>query len=126
MNRSNRKGMGRCARFLACLVLLGGLAGCDDDWDYTPPEGMGALIIDNFTGERVRVYLDGAEVNSVSSGHHRTYDLAPGVIRVALDSEDIQRAWADDVDVLEGRLTIMELRSSTYDWYEFDVQIYFD
>jgi len=107
------------------FVLL--LSGCDDArYDYTPPEGMGALIIENYTGDSVRVYIDGVQVETVSSGGQRIYDVLPGVRRVALDSEDILRSWAGDVDLLEGRRTIMELRGSNLQLEAFDVTLFFD
>ena len=43
------------------------VAGCDNsDFDHDPPAGQGSLIVDNFTGDRVRVYIDGEEAQSVS------------------------------------------------------------
>jgi len=53
-------------------------------------------------------------------------DVLPGVRRVAVDSEDILRSWAGDVDLLEGRRTIMELRGETYRLETFDVTLYFN
>jgi len=110
-----------------CGLLAGGLAGCDDSlYDYTPPAGFGALIVDNFTGDRIRVYIDGQETETVSSGKHRIYDRLPGLHRVALDSEDIRRSWADDVDILEGRRTVMEVRGDSINLEAFDVRVFFD
>lgn len=118
-------------KWIGILVLCGLAAGllssCDDDrYDYTPPAGMGALIIENYTGDRVLVYIDGVQAESVSSGGQGTYDVLPGVRRIALDSEDILRSWAGDVDLLEGRRSIMELRGSSFQLEVFDVTLYFD
>lgn len=101
------------------------LAGCDEtEYDYDPPPGQGSLVVDNFTGDRIYVYVDGLEVDSVRAGKHRYYDLEPGVHRVALDGDDTRRFWADDVDLLEDRLTVMEVQG--YSSESFDVRIYFD
>ena len=48
------------------------------------------------------------------------------MLRVALDGDDTDRSWADDVDVLEGRLTVLEVRSAAFEYDDFDVRIYFD
>lgn len=102
-------------------------AGCDDtEFDRDPPEGQGSLIVDNFTGDRVLVYVDGLKMESVSAGKHRYYDLDPGVYRVALDGDDTYRSWAGDVDVLESRRTVLEVRGYPSASDSFDVQIYFD
>jgi len=109
----------------ALAVVLPWLSGCDEDeYDHDPPAGQGTLVVDNFTGDRVEVYIDGMEVESVRSGKHRYYDLAPGVHRIALDGDDTRRFWADDIDILEGRLTVLEVRG--YSGSSYDVWIYFD
>ena len=125
---SHWKRAGKCGGILLLGVLLAGwLSACDDDrYDYDPPEGYGALIIENYTGDRVRVYVDGVQTNSVSSGGQGTYDILPGVRRIALDSEDILRSWGGDVDLLEGRRTIMELRGNSFRYEIFDVTLFFD
>lgn len=110
---------------LALAAALPWLAGCDEsEYDYDPPAGQGSLVVDNYTGDRIYVYVDGLEVDSVRSGKHRYYDLEPGVHRVALDGDDTRRFWADDVDLLEGRLTVLEVQG--YSSESFDVRIYFD
>ncbi|MDD2520524.1 MAG: hypothetical protein PHR34_06180 [Kiritimatiellae bacterium] len=121
-------GRGWMAAGLLGALLVAGLAGgCDDDnYSRDPAEGMGLLVVDNFTGTRLRVYLDGERVENVSSGEHRYYDLAPGIYRIALDGSDTDRSWAGDVDLLEGRRTVMEVRSWSSDYREYDVRIYFD
>lgn len=108
-------------------LAVGLAAGCDDtEFDRDPPSGQGSMIVDNFTGDRLRVYIDGEEAERVSVGKHRYYDCAPGVYRVALDGDDIRRSWAGDVDVLEGRRTVLEVRGYSGDYGSFDVQTYFD
>ena len=109
------------------LAAIGMLAGCDDsEYDYDPPSGMGALVVDNFTGDRLLVYVDGMKAESAPAGHHRYYDLDPGVHRIALDGDDTHRAWARDVDILEGRRTVLEVHGTSTDYYALDVRIYFD
>lgn len=121
------KQIGKWIGMLLITLAAGMLVGCDDtEFDREPPAGQGSLIVDNFTGDRLLVYLDGVEVESVSAGRHRYYDRAPGVYRVALDGDDIRRFWADDVDVLQDRRTVVEVRGAAYDYYSLDVQVYFD
>ena len=110
---------------MACLAGL--FVGCDDsDYDHDVPEGEASLVVDNFTGDRVYVYIDGVEVDSVTADKHRYYDLEPGEHRVALDGDDTDRSWFGDVDVLEDRLTVMEVRGEIGYTDEFDVEIYLD
>lgn len=120
----------RLGRGLGVLLLCGvaGLTGgCDDDnYSRDPIDGQGLLVVDNFTGSRVRVYIDGGREENVSSGKHRYYDLEPGIYRVALDGSDTDRSWAGDVDILERRRTVMEVRNYIGDYRYFDIRIYFD
>ena len=111
-----------------CLVATGGvLTGCDDDdYDRDPPPGLGTLVVDNFTGTRVRVYIEGERVANVGSDEHRYYDLEPGIYRIALDGSDTDRSWAGDVDILEGRRTVMEVHSYSADYREYDVRMFYD
>ena len=116
---------------LALGFLLAGtlpwLAGCDEtEYDYDPPAGQGSLVVDNFTGERIDVFIDGLEVDRVSSGKHRYYDLEPGVHRVAFDGDDSDRFWAEDVDILEERLTVLEVEANYDGTGTFAVRIHFD
>jgi hypothetical protein len=119
---------GLCAAggmMLAALMLV--LAGCDDDrYDHEPPEGQGALYVENTTGDRVRVYIDGAEQERVRAGKNRYYDLDPGTRRLVLDGDDVQRSWVGDVEILEGRRTILEVRVSSVNYGRFEVYAYFD
>ncbi len=113
-------------RAAALLMLALAAAGCDDEYDHEPPAGQGTIVVDNFTGWDLRVYLDGAEAAETDSGDHRAYDLAPGPYRVVLDAEDLDAAWAGDVDVLEGRLTILEVRDTGAGTARLDVRMYFE
>jgi len=92
---------------VAACCLFG--AGCDDgdDFDHTPPEGMGSLVVDNDTFDDLRVFVNGAEIGRVTDGHEGFFDLEPGLYRIVLDDEDGDRSYRNDVDVLDGRLTIL-------------------
>lgn len=119
--------LGRWVRILALPVLATLFTGCEDeDYDHNPPAGQGTLVVENRTWDRLYVFLDGAEVESVKEDKHKYYDLAPGVYRVVLDGDDSDRTWADDVDVLEGRLTVLEVREDSLDSDDFDVGVYFE
>jgi hypothetical protein len=117
-------------------MLLGGVAallglflvtGCDDDeFDRNPPAGQGSLVVDNRTSDRIDVYIDGARMANVRSGKHRYYDLDPGTYRVVLNDDDARRSYADDVDILIDRLTVMDVTLSVTDFRRFDVFIYFE
>ena len=86
--------------------------GCEEDkgyLDHTPPEGMGSLVVDNQTPDRIRVYIDGEYVAQAGDWDELILDFAPGVYRVFLEGRDSDRAYQNDVDVLEGRLTILHV-----------------
>ena len=94
----------------ACLL------GCDDpsSFDHTPPSGQGTLIVDNLTPDDINVYLDGASLGQAGDDSSRTYDMKPGVYRVVLDDEHHDRSYASDVDILEGRLTVLHVHLPGY------------
>jgi hypothetical protein len=108
------------------LGLLGTLAGCDwsDDPDHAPPAGYGALFIDNNTPHELRVYVDGAEKGRVRAYGDRPFDLRPGLYRVILDQRGTSRNWRDSVDVIEGRLTVLDVAHGLGN--ELDVVVFFD
>ena len=121
------KRLGRGLGVLLLCSVAGLMGGCDDsNYSRDPVTGQGLLVVDNFTGYRVQVYIEGEREDSVSSGNHRYYDLEPGVYRVALDGNNTDRSWAGDVDVLENRRTVMEVRNYSGDYRYFDIRIYFD
>ena len=114
-------------RWAAALGLVGLLAGCDDDrFDREPPLGMGTAIVDNYTGDDIEVYIDGRAAEETDAGDHRYYDLEPGLHRVVLAGDDTERTWADDVDVLENRRTVLEVRPDPFDYDEYDVDVFLD
>ena len=116
-----------CVESLALgMILMLGLCACDgDDWNHTPPAGMGSIIVDNRTADGVNVYLDGYYTNQVSDFDYEAFDLAPGIHRVVLDESNGSRNWWGDVDVLEGKLTVLEVNTGFYS-SDYDVRIYFN
>jgi len=117
---------GRIGRWAALLAAGLALCACeDDDWSHKPPAGQGSIIVDNRTSDDLHVYLDGAYAQRVKDFDHEAFDVQPGLVRVALDQAHGSRAWRDDVDVLQGKLTVLEIRA---DWSgdDFSVRVYFD
>jgi len=84
--------------------------GCDDDdVDHRPPPGKGALVVDNNSVARFQVFVDGEDRGRAGSFKQRAVDLDPGVYRVVLDEDDGDRSFRDDIDVLEGRTTVLDV-----------------
>jgi hypothetical protein len=108
------------------LVLV--MTGCEteDYSDHKPPAGQGSLIVDNHTADHISIFLDGAARGEVNDSSDRILDLKPGVYRLVLTEEDGgNRSYGADVDVLEGRLTILEVWTSS-DPHAYDVTTRFD
>lgn len=105
---------------------LAGVSGCDwdDDRDHVPPEGFGALYVENNTSRDLRVYIEGTEAGDVDSYSDRPFDLRPGVYRVVLDQRNSDRNWRDTVDIIEGRLTVLDVADGA--GLELDVVLFFD
>lgn len=121
--RTGRRALRPAAWAAGCALALG-LAACERDWDHTPPDGQGSVIVDNRTADEVDVYLDGRATNRVDDFDHEVFDYAPGVVRVVLDEAHGRRAWGGDVDVIEGKLTVLEVTERGGSGY--DVRITFD
>ena len=121
--------------FSHALLLAAGLAfsaGCDwddsdDNEDYNPPDGEGALRVDNNTGDDIRVYVDGEELGTVGDYSDRVFNREPGVYRVVLDQKNGDRDFRDEVDVVENRLTVLDVSydNDPFD-DDYDVEIFFD
>jgi hypothetical protein len=111
----------RCVTFaapliaaLAVLLVFPGCESDEDQFDHTPPQGQGSIVVDNITFTDIEFYLNGILQDTVKSDDDKAFDLAPGVYRVVLnDAENGDRNWADDVDVLEGRLTLLTVTINT-------------
>lgn len=121
-------------RFLCLLMvtLLPLTGGCqwdddDDDEDFIPPEGQGALRVDNNTGDDIRVYIDGALLGTTGDYSDRAFPLDPGLYRVVLDQKNGDRNYRDDVDIIVGRLTVLDIEVDN-DFFDgdYDVEVFFD
>ena len=112
---------------LAAALLPLGFAGCDDeDYNHSPPAGQGSIYLDNRTGDDINVYIDGVVVNDIDDYGERAYDLAPGLYRLVLDEQGGDRYGAYDMDVVAGRLTVVDIRVSDWDWEEYDADIHLE
>ena len=117
-----RRGGRALAGALAALALVA----CESrDWDHTPPPGMGSLVVDNRASDGLHLYVDGVHTQYVDRGDYEIVDLAPGVRRVVLDQAHGSRAWRGDVDVLDGKLTVLDVADG-YGPSTYDVRVTFD
>jgi len=105
------------------------VTGCDweDDQvsDHKPPDGQGSIVVDNNTAEDIKVYIDGTRQSDTRDFDDRAYDLDPGLYRVVLDEDDGDRTYRDDIDVIEGRLTILDVSADPFDNDDYDVEVFF-
>ncbi len=119
-----RRGSGLAA--VAAVVLLATACESDNPWhSNVPPEGLGALVVDNRTSDRLEVYLDGAEQMTVRGGRYQYIDFEPGTYRLVVMSTDGFRSFRDDVDIVKGRITVVEIRSGGEN-REYNARIYFE
>ena len=84
------------------------------------------MIVDNDTTDDISVFVDGAALPETPEGKYRAYDLDPGVRRVVLDQQGGDHNYRGDIDILEGRLTILEVEFDLDDADDYDVFIRFD
>jgi hypothetical protein len=112
-------------RVLGALFGLFILAGCDDDdISRNLQPGQGAIFINNNTSSDLVVFIDGERFQTVQDFSNRAYDLDPGIYRVVLDESGGDRAFRDDVDVIEGRLTVLDVAIEPFG-NNFDVEVFF-
>ncbi len=95
----------------------------DDDYDHNPPAGKGTLYVVNKTWNDIKVYIDGAKMETVDANKNEYYDLNPGLRRVVLDESNGDHEWEGDVDVLEGRRVILTAETEFGDDDDYDVDI---
>ena len=113
----------------SALILAAALcsAGCeateDDDYNHTPPAGQGSMIVNNDASRNVDVFVDGVLVGDTFDGHWRAFDLPPGVHRVVLQEINGDASFVGDIDILEGRLTILNITASL--GFNLAVDVYF-
>ena len=110
-------------------LLAAMVAGCNGsrDEDHTPPSGMGSIMLRNNTDSDIDVYLDGVATSQRADYSSTTpYDLKPGTYRVALSEHNGYRSYSSFVDVLQGRLTFMDVTLDLRDRFAYDVVIFFN
>lgn len=119
----------RFTLFLITALTAALFIGCDwyddDDNDNDPPDGQGAIIVDNDTFNDVRVFIDGERREDTRDRKSKAYNLDPGTYRLVLDEKGGDRNFRGDIDVLENRNTIVNIanRGSAT---RYDVAIFFD
>ncbi|MFW6151503.1 MAG: hypothetical protein ACOC6C_00850 [Verrucomicrobiota bacterium] len=111
--------------FAFLFVIASGCEYEDDYYDHVPPPGKGSLIIDNNSADDINLYLDGERISEIGDYRVRILDLSPGVGRIVLDEEDGDTTFRDDIDILEGRLTILRIWT-TINAAEYTVEIDFE
>lgn len=111
-----------------CIVAAACFTSCDDDKDYdhTPPLGKGSIIVDNESTEDTEVYLNSVLVGIAKEDEARIFDLDPGVYRLVLAERDGDRNYRTDIDVLRGRLTILDVTEDYSDSSLYYVVIDFE
>ena len=117
----------RLAVALGCVLMLA-VTGCDDDddFDHSPPAGQGTMIVDNHTDDDISVFINGLAVQETKDDKWRAYDLDPGVYRIVLDQQGGDHSFHGDVDILEGRQTVLEVHFDLNDFNRYDVFIRFE
>jgi len=113
---------------LLAVSLVPMMTGCEANGysDHNPPAGQGSLVVDNHTADDIAIFLNGENRGHVNNSSDRILDLEPGVYRLVLtDEEGGDRSYAADVDVLEGRLTILEVWTAS-DPHAYDVTTRFE
>ncbi len=113
----------RLSMLLLGLGLACGLTACeddDDDFDHDIPAGQGTLVVNNKTFHDIEVFINGFEVSKVRDEDYEFYDRDPGVYRVVLDEDDGDRNWYGFVDVVEGKKSILDVKTASGS-YNYDV-----
>ena len=112
-------------RALCVSMALWFVTGCDDgDPDRTPPVGQGSIFVNNQTSSDLQIYIDGIRFETVQDYEDKYYDLAPGLYRIIIDEQDGDRTYRDDVDVIEGRITVIDVAMESFG-DDFDVEVFF-
>ena len=102
------------------------LAGCEDnDHSHKPPADQGSIIVDNQSLDIIHVYIDGYYTNDVGDYDYEAYDRLPGLYRVVLDQKGGSRSYSHDVDVLEGKLTVLEVWINEVD-RRYNIRVYYE
>lgn len=104
-----------CAALTFCMVIAVS-SGCDDsssNFDHPTPAGLGTLVVDNGGPMNVSVFIDGIYSGETRDGHWDAFDLTPGLHRVVLDETNGDHSFRDDVDILDGRQTILDITGAS-------------
>ena len=125
-----RQMFGSIWNVLLCLLvialLLGTIEGCggsNEDFDRKPPTGFGVLIVNNNSSDDIDVFVDSVFVFRAGDDGAGFYDLEPGVYRVVLAERGGSRSFLSDVDILEGRQTILDVAPSIGSTYGVSIRI---
>ena len=112
-------------------VMVACLMGCDDNHDddddarkgrnYMPPEGQGAIIVENETFSDWNVQINGQRIGRVASFSFLIMDEAPGSYRVHLDQHSGSEEEDALVGVQAGALSVVQIDGDNSD---FDVNAF--
>lgn len=117
----------RVVMMLGLAFMLSGCEDAEDDFDMTLEDGKGALIVQNLSGSDFNVFVEGVRIGEVDSNDHLATELDPGVVRVFLCEQDgDHRGYGEDLDILEGRRTIVRIQRDDDDWNDYDITIEYD
>jgi hypothetical protein len=113
---------------LAACLLVWIAGGCEKDefYDHEPPAGQGSLVVANESYGDLDLFVDGQEIGQVKDGSERILDFAPGVCRVVLRERHGDRGFGDDVDILEGQLSILHVRDDSVRWDRYSVWVEYE
>jgi hypothetical protein len=111
--------------FLSFLLLLTGCEYEEDYLDHVPPAGKGSLVVENNTAHDIDLFLNGEFATTVGDYRDRIIDFQPGVHRLVMDEDGGDTTFRSDIDILEGRLTILRVRVEAFN-PEYIVSIDFE
>ena len=121
---------GKIISLILCSFLIVFVAGCDshDSYnDHVPAPGKAGLVVDNHTGDDISIFVDGVRIGGVEGDDYTVIDLEPGFARLVLAADHDDRSFRDDVDLLDGRLTILDVQgSSVSDYNSYHVETTFE
>ncbi|HPG00151.1 MAG TPA: hypothetical protein PLE77_08770 [Kiritimatiellia bacterium] len=119
----------KMAMMALLLAATAGLVGCeldDEDYDHNPPAGLGTMYIDNNTYDSLEIYVDAVKVGEVGDYDTHYFDLEPGTHRIVVQEEGGTASFRDDIDIVEGERTIVDVSYDSNDSSEYDVLVYID
>jgi len=114
------------ALLLATPAVFSGCELDDEDYDQNPPAGFGAMYIDNNTADSLEIYVDAAKIGEVGDYDTDYFDLTPGTHRLIVQEEGGTTSFRDDIDIIEGERTIVDVSYDPGDSSTYDVLVYID